>query len=744
MLEFKFGDFLLDVGSARLRHAGEDVSVEPQVLDLLTLFARNPGEVITRERMLAELCRDGTATDAALAAAIKAARQALGDDAGRQSVIETVRGQGFRLRLPVGAAADEAPAPQQDGPSIAVLPFARLGESDRYPGLEEAIPHEVLVALSRLRWLLVIARNSSFQFHGDRDMREIGRALGVGYAVTGIVEVFGPSITIGATLADCATGGIVWADRFSGRIDDLMQLRAEIVAGVTGAIDTDLPLHEARRALARAPEDLDAWQLFHLGLKSVHQYTAVDNAAAEAYFRRAVELQPTFARAHAGLSFATFQNAFMGYVSDRRGAIEAAHRQAETGISLDPMDPFANFVLGRSLWLQKDLDGAVTWLERAVSINPNYAQGIYTRALIDTLSGRSLFGTEGADQAMRLSPLDPLLYGMRGVKALAGISRGDYAAAADWAGAAARTPRAHVIIDLIAAVAHHLSDDRPNALHWASVARERKPDVTAELFFDGLPIADPPLRAQVAASLADLGFGATSDVDRPASPRPALPTATARIPPAGTDPAPRERFALETLGAFRVRGEAGAVALPRSRKTLALLAYLAVTGKPQRRERLCEMLWERPDDPRGALRWSLSKIRRIIAAGPADLVAERDTIHLDTGAVDVDYRRVAGLHPDAVREMADDRIEEIVALYRGGFLEDLSLGDCPDFEAWRIAVSDETDLVLRAALRELVARFAETDPARALQHAHALRRLEPADRALGATVEALRAAANRA
>ena len=170
------------------------------------------------------------------------------------------------------------------------------------------------------------------------------------------------------------------------------------------------------------------------------------------------------------------------------------------------MDPFSNLTLGRSLWLQKELDSAIPWLERAVSISPNYAQAIYSRALLDSMMGRTESGGRSADLAMRLSPLDPLLYGMRGVKALSSIADGDYTGAAAWGDAAARTPRAHVIIDLIAAASHGLNSDAAMARHWADVARARKPDVTQEFFFNGLPVQHYVTRQRIAAALAELGF----------------------------------------------------------------------------------------------------------------------------------------------------------------------------------------------------------------------------------------------
>lgn len=519
-MRYAFGPFRLDTDQYQLRRASETVHVEPLVFDLLRLFVENPGAVIDRDRLCAEIWNGRVVAEATLSTAIKSARRALGDSGAAQDLIETVRGRGFRFRGEVAVERPARvlppvepdpppapPAPAGGRPSIAVLPFTRLGAAEPYGGLEDAIPHEIISALARLRSLFVIARGSCFRFRGPGvDIGAVGRALGARYCLTGTLEMSPGMLAVAVELSDTSSGGVVWAERFQGALDDVHRVRGAIVGGITAALEGQIQMNEALMAQGRAPENLDAWQAFHLGLKHVHQYTQVGNAAAEALFHRATVLEPGFARAHAGLSYAHFQNAFMRYVPDREAEIAAARRCAEKGLELDPLDPFANFNMGRGFWLRKDLDAALPWLERATTISPNYAQGIYSRALIDTMSGRSEIGLRNADLAMGLSPLDPLLYAMRAAKALARISEGDYADAAIWAEAAARTPRAHVIIEMIAMVAHSLAGDAAMARYWARSVRRRKPDASREYLFDGLPIRHPETRARVSRALSALGL----------------------------------------------------------------------------------------------------------------------------------------------------------------------------------------------------------------------------------------------
>lgn len=521
-MTYIFGAFRLDTDRYELSEDGAAVHVEPLVFDLLTLLVANAGAVVDRDRMIETVWNGRIVSEATLSTAVKSARRALGDSGGSQAYIETVRSRGFRFRAPVSVAvpataADAPPAEPEPGeaisahahgaPSIAVLPFVRRGDAEVHAGIEEALPHEVIVALARLRWLFVIARGSSFRFRGaETDLALVGRTLGARYALLGSVEVYGRRITVGVELAETAGGTVLWGERYDGTLDDVQALRTAIVGGVCAALDVQIPLAEARLAQGRAIENLDAWQAFHLGLRQMHHYTRAGNAAAEALFHRAVTLDPAFARAHAGLSFVHFQNAFLHYKPDREAEVAAARARAEQAVSVDPLDPFANFNMGRSHWLRQDLDQALPWLERATAISPSYAQGVYSRALMDTLSGRSAAGFRAAELAIELSPLDPLLYAMRATKALARLNEGDDAEAARLAEVAARTPGAHVLIAMIAVAAHTLAGDEAEARQWSEAVRRLRPDAGRALFFEGLPIRNGGTRDRVSGALARRGF----------------------------------------------------------------------------------------------------------------------------------------------------------------------------------------------------------------------------------------------
>jgi pimeloyl-ACP methyl ester carboxylesterase/DNA-binding SARP family transcriptional activator/class 3 adenylate cyclase/tetratricopeptide (TPR) repeat protein len=200
---------------------------------------------------------------------------------------------------------------------------------------------------------------------------------------------------------------------------------------------------------------------------------------------------------------------------------------------------------------------------------------------------------------------------------------------------------------------------------------------------------------------------------------------------------------IRVLGDLVVSREGAVRTLPPSKKTRALLAYLAIVDRPQRRERLCEMFWEIPDDPRGALRWSLSKIRQIVEGGDEALLsADRNTVSLDRGKIDLDIAPLIGLSPKALEDLDTATLEDFAGRFRGLFLDDLHLPRCPEYEAWRTAIANELEVTRLRLLRLLVDRLA-TEPSRALTHAHALHALEPEDAALRMEIARLAEAARQ-
>jgi len=514
---YVFDGFELDTARVELRANGAATPVEPQVFALLTLLIENRDRMVPKDEIVARVWGGRFISDAAIASRIKSARQALGDDGRGQRLIRTIRGQGFRFvgDVAMRATIEIAPAPQPPAeapaedvrPRIAVLPFRLLGDAGPHYVIAEALPQDLITALSRLHWLFVIARASSFRFRDPaQDLEQVRAQLRVRYCLTGLVEVLGAAMTVTVELSDAGDAGIIWSERFQCPLAGAHDVREEIVQRVIGALEYQIPLTEARRAQLKPPDSLDAWSAYHLGLQHMFRFTKDDNDAATRYFAQAAARDPDFARAYAGLSFTHFQNAFLRYTRNTDESTRLARRYAEQCLERDPADPFGNLTMGRAHWLSGDLDASLPWLERANTLNPNYAQARYSRAWTLALLGDACEGRNNADAALALSPLDPLRYGMLGVRAFTHLVRDEHAGAAHWAEQAALSPGAHALIGMIAIVAHDRNGDVAQAERWKQAVRIRAPRFTRDDFLRAFPFRGEALRNTVTQALARYGF----------------------------------------------------------------------------------------------------------------------------------------------------------------------------------------------------------------------------------------------
>lgn len=522
-----FGPFELDLAKIELRKDGSPRPLEPQVFALLAFLVEHRERLVSRDEIFEKVWDGRIVTDSALTTRVKLARKVLGDDGKTQKYIKTIHGQGFRFVADVRAQRDAAVVSPGDGlppgqrvepdarsaageqPSIAVLPFRLVGEAGTFANIAEGLPHELITELARLRWLFVIARGSSFRLREQNlDERAVGRLLGVRYVLSGTVEVIGQQLTVTTELVDTRGGDVIWAERYTGYVDDVHAVRDEIRSKILTSLEIQIPLHEAAQARLLNSDSLDAWSAYHLGLQHLYRFNRKDNSAAAALFEHAVNQDPGFARAHAGLSFVHFQTAFMRQTDDISGEVALARRCAQRGLDIDPLDPFVNFTMGRSFWLEADLERARSWLDRATALSPNYAQGMYALAWTNTLAGAAVDGRDQIDHAMRLSPLDPLYYAMLGARGFTHIAKEEYVEAARWTDAAAQSPGAHVFMALLAAATQALAGDTARARAWAADVRRRGPLLNSADFFRGYPIRTEPMRSRVAAALASLGFEA--------------------------------------------------------------------------------------------------------------------------------------------------------------------------------------------------------------------------------------------
>lgn len=516
---YRFLDFELDTTREMLCRGDVEIALEPRAYALLCHLVENRDRMVSKDELIEQVWDGQIVSDDAIFTAVKAARRAVGDDGVQQSVVKTLRARGFRFVAPVRPLApargadpvgeDAAAEEKTDGrPSIAILPFQLLGTSDTCAAIADALPAELITSLSRIRWLRVFARGSCFRFRGgSADLEAVRSAFGAGYALSGIVEIFGRELTISIELTDTRNMSVVWSDRFRGAIEDVHDIRSNIAAHVVSELELHIPLNEADAARLRAPHNLDAWGHFHLGLQHMFRFNRADNGTAAQYLERATALDPAFPRAFAARSFTSFQNAFLNYTPDRQAEILNARRLAERSVELDPFDPLGNFTLARAHWLEGNPEGGMGWIARAIEFSPNFAHGHYAHGWMDAMAGRSGDALRHIETAIDLSPLDPFLYAMQATRAMAHLLEGDTSAAAHWAERAARAPLAHYLISMIAVAAHQMNGDTRKASEWADHARTRNPEVSVEQFFEAFPFNDPAVRSEISQALVNAENG---------------------------------------------------------------------------------------------------------------------------------------------------------------------------------------------------------------------------------------------
>ena len=314
---------------------------------------------------------------------------------------------------PGGAAqAAQPPLPLPDKPSIAVLPFANMSGDAEQEYFADGITEDITTALSRIPSMFVIARNSSFAYKGKAiDIRQIGRELGVRYVLEGSVRKAGQRLRITGQLVEAETAAHLWADRFDSVLEDVFDLQDRVTMAVAGAIGPSVEQAEIRRAIRKPTQNLQAydWLLRSLGEGQLFSRDATDRAMQMA--RRAIELDPRYAQAHAYLANWMLRRKINGWMEDDAAETAEGVRFAHLAVQLAPNDSIVLSLAALALaYLDHDLANAIPWLDRANALNPNSALAFGIGAIVRNMAGDYATAVEHADRAMRLSPFDSFAF----------------------------------------------------------------------------------------------------------------------------------------------------------------------------------------------------------------------------------------------------------------------------------------------------------------------------------------------
>ena len=388
----------------------------------------------------------------------------------------------FTARLaPVTSVEPEPPATRRA--SLAVMPFTEdAGASGLRGGLADGLTHDMITRLAKLRDFFVIARGSVFAL-ADKDIspEDAGRRLNVDYVATGSVRNLSGRVIVAVELVEVSTARIVWAETFERRPDDVFGMLDDIGNSIVSSIAAEIATVERNRAMLKAPNSLNAWEAYHRGLWHMYRFNRQENELAQHFFGEALKLDPTFARAYAGLSFTHWQNAFQRW-GDRDRETALALESAGQSLLVDDRNPAAHWAMGRALWLRGEQDGSLLELAEAVDLSPNFALGHYALSFVHSQSGDPRSAIGSSDHSRHLSPFDPLLFGMMGARAMGHARLGEFDEASEWALKAAGRPNAHVIILAIAAHCLALAGRQDEARNFAAAIRKTLPDYRADDF----------------------------------------------------------------------------------------------------------------------------------------------------------------------------------------------------------------------------------------------------------------------
>jgi len=379
--EISFGRFRLDLARRELRRDQTLVRLGSRALDILCVLASAGGKVVSKDELMERVWAGVVVEEHNIQVHISALRRALAEDGDGESRIVTVSGRGYRfLGSPDPPAADitaaEPGAPVPEQPSLVVLPFLNLSGDPEQEYFADGMVEEITTALSRIRWLSVTARNSSFTYKGQHvDVKRVGRELGVRYVLEGSVRRSGARVRIAAQLIDAGTGAHLWADRFGGPLEDVFDLQDKVASSVAGIIEPALQEAETARSKGRPTKDLTAYDLY-LRAHAIVWSSAGQIPEALRLLEQAIERDRRYGPALAWAAFCCYRLLLDGRSDapaiDRLKGVDFARRALE--VAGDDPGTLANAAQALA-YFGEDVVAMMALVDRALALNPHFARG---------------------------------------------------------------------------------------------------------------------------------------------------------------------------------------------------------------------------------------------------------------------------------------------------------------------------------------------------------------------------------
>ncbi|HKW00291.1 MAG TPA: winged helix-turn-helix domain-containing protein [Vicinamibacterales bacterium] len=375
-----FGEFRFQLDTGQLWLRGEEVRLTPKAADVLKILISHAGHPVSKTELFAAVWPDVAVTDDALTTCIQELRRVLGDDAKRPQFIETRHRRGYQFIAPVSrdeaAPAVAAPGASQAISSIAVLPFADMSPNHDQEYLCEGLAEELINALTQVRGLRVAARTASFRFRGKgEDIQVVGQQLNVEALLEGSVRKADDRLRVTVQLIEVASGYHRWSHRFDGQFKDVFAIQDEIAERVATSLRGGAAGPGERRTLSRVPTGTAAYELYLRARQHSTRIWHPDLTAAANLFRRAIELDPGYGPAYAGL--ATAHSTLYEWFGANDVDLVGAERASQRALELSPDLAEAHVARGCALSMMKRYDDASTEFDEAIRLNPNLFDAYY-------------------------------------------------------------------------------------------------------------------------------------------------------------------------------------------------------------------------------------------------------------------------------------------------------------------------------------------------------------------------------
>ena len=465
---YLFDNYSLDTDRREIRRGTAVIPIEPQVFDLLEHLIRHRDRIVSKDDLIASIWQGRIVSESAISTQINAARCAIADNGEQQRLIKTIPRKGIRFVGDVREGqkpadiAKTAPSLERarppltlpDGPSIAVLPFTNMSSDPEQEYFADGMAEEIITALSRCKWLFVIARNSSYIYKGKAvDVREVGRDLGVRYVLEGSVRRGGDRLRFTGQLIDATSGAHIWADRFDGNVSDVFALQDQFTQSIVAAIEPNLQLAEISRLKSKPAANLKAYDLTLRAQQLEYEYTEPSLAAALRCLTEALAIDPSYAPAMALAAYCYAERRIEGWAQDLAGEAAEGLWLASRAAELGKDDGNVLWMAAYAVWrLAQDAPRARELAHRSLRLNPNSAIALAIAAWTERSMGHFAKAIELSHRAERLSPRDPRGWFIAAGLASAHFSEGHFDEAASWAEAAlVQNPRFTIALRILAA-----------------------------------------------------------------------------------------------------------------------------------------------------------------------------------------------------------------------------------------------------------------------------------------------------